>query len=218
MKIFGSFASPYVARTAMAARAKGIDVPLTFPEGGIKTPEYLKLNPMGKIPTLDDNGFAIAESGVILEYLEDLGAGKPLLPKDPKGRANARLIARITDLYLMAQTGGFFRNMNPAQRNQADVDAALAGTRNALGYIEHYVDANGPYLCGKELSIADCTLLPSLLMCVKFIYAGFGWTDALAATPKLARWFTAMQTGAEWSGFCKEYCDGFEKFMAARRG
>jgi glutathione S-transferase len=218
MKIYGGFASPYVARTVMAARAKGIDVPIMFPDGGIKTPDFLKMNPMGKMPTLDDQGFAVAESGVILEYLEDAGGGKPLLPKDARGRANARLIARITDIYLMAQTSGMFRNLNPAQRNQADVDAAITGTKNALRYLEHYVDANGPYLCGKELTIADCTLLPSLLMCVKYIYPRFGWTDAPAATPKLARWFASMQASAEWSGFCKEYCDGFEKFMAAQRG
>lgn len=218
MKIYGGFASPYVARTAMAARAKGIDLPLVFPEGGIKTPEYLKLNPMGKMPTLDDNGFAVAESVVILEYLEDLGQGKPLLPKDAKGRAHARTIARITDIYLMAQVGGFFRNMNPAQRNQAEVDASIAGVKNALGYLESYADAQGPYLCGKNLTIADCTLLPSLLMAIKFIMPPFGVTDPLAATPKLARWFSAMQTGAEWSAFCQEYCTGFEKFIAQRRG
>jgi glutathione S-transferase len=117
----------------------------------------------------------------------------------------------------MTQTGTFFRNMNPAQRNQAEVDTAITATKNALGYLEHYTDANGPHLGGKDLSIADCTLLPSLLMCVKFILPAVGMTDALAATPKLARWFTAMQASTEWSGFCKEYCEGFEKFISARR-
>jgi glutathione S-transferase len=217
MKIYGGLVSPYVARAVMAARAKGIDVPLAFPEGGIKTPQYLAMNPMGKMPTLEDNGFAVPESGIILEYLEDAGGGKPLLPKDAKGRATVRLVSRITDIYLMSQNGGFFRNMNPAQRNQADVDASLAGTKNALAYLEHYVDANGPYLLGKNLTIADCTLLPSLLMMVKFILPAFGAGDVLAATPKLARWFGAMTSGAEWSGFCNEYCTGFEKFMASRR-
>lgn len=218
MKIYGGFASPYVARVVMAVRAKGIDVPVVFPEGGIKTPAFLKMNPMGKMPVLDDNGFAVAESAVILEYLEDVGSGKSLLPKEPHNRANARLIARITDLYLMAQTGGFFRNMNPAQRNQAEVDAALAGTRNAIHYLDHYTYASGPFVCGKEISIADCTLLPSLLMCVKFLLPAFGETDPLKDAHKLARWFGAMQADAQWGPFCKEYGDAFNAFVSARRG
>lgn len=217
MKFYGSFASPYVARAVMAARAKGIDVPLSMPEGGIKSPEFLRLNPMGKMPTLDDNGTGIAESGVIMEYLEECAGGKPLLPKDAKERARVRLIARITDIYLMANTGGLFRNMNPAQRNQAEVDASIAGMKNALGYLEHYTDANGPYLRGEVVTVADCTLLPSLLMCIKFILPGFGVTDALAPTPNLARWFAAMQASSEWSAFCAEYCDGFQKFISSRR-
>ena len=218
MKIYGSFASPYVARVVMAVRAKGIDVPVVFPEGGIKTPAFLKMNPMGKMPVLDDNGFAVAESAVILEYLEDVGKGKSLLPQEPHNRANARLLARITDLYLMAQTGGFFRNMNPAQRNQAEVDASLTGTRTAIHYLEHYTYASGHYLCGKEISIADCTLLPSLLMFTKFLLPSFGEPDALQDAHKLARWMTALQADAQWGPFCKEYCDAFSAFVAARRG
>jgi glutathione S-transferase len=218
MKIYGGFASPYVARVVMAVRAKGIDVPVVFPEGGIKTPAFLKMNPMGKMPVLDDNGFAVSESAVILEYLEDAGSGKSLLPKEPHNRANARLIARITDLYLMTQTGGFFRNMNPAQRNQAEVDASLTGTRNAIHYLDHYTYASGHYLCGKEISIADCTLLPSLLMFVKFLLPAFGETDPLKDAHKLARWFGAMQADAQWGPFCKEYGDAFTAFISARRG
>ena len=219
MKMYGSAVSPYVARIVIAARAKGIAMSVeAAPGGGIKSPEYLALNPMGKMPLLDDNGFPVAESGVILEYLEDAGGGKSLLPTDAKGRAVARTICRITDLYLMAQTGAFFRNMNPAARNQPEVDAAVVATRKALADLEHYVSAQGPYLCGKELTIADCTVLPSLLMCAKFMYGAFGLGDALNATPKLSRWFSMMQADATWGPFCKEYCDGFAAFLKSRTG
>lgn len=217
MKIYGGFASPYVARTVMAARAKGIDLPVVMPDGGIKSPDFLRLNPMGKMPTLDDNGIGIPESCVIMEYLEDSALGTPLLPKDPKERANARLIARITDLYLGANLGGLFRNMNPAKRNQAEAETSLTGIQNALGYLEHYTDANGPYLRGAQLTMADCTLLPTLLMSTKFILPPFGLTDPLAATPKLARWYAAMQSSKDWSAFCTDYCDSFQKFLASLR-
>ncbi len=219
MKIYGAFASPYVARIVMALRAKGVDAPLAAPiGGGIKSPEFLALNPMGKMPVLDDQGFAVAESGVILEYLEDAGGGKSLLPKDARGRANARTVARVADLYLMAQTGGFFRNMNPAKRNQTEVDASVTGTKNALKYLEHYTNAQGPYLCGKDLSIADCTVLPSLIMCSQFIWPAFGMTDPLGEAPRLARWTVMMQADPQWGPFCKEYADAFGAFIATIRG
>jgi glutathione S-transferase len=219
MKLYGSPVSPYVARVQMAVKAKGIDVAVESPPGGgIKSPEYLAMNPMGKMPTLDDAGTAVPESGIILEYLEDAGGGKSLLPQDAKGRARVRTVARIVDLYLVAQSGGFFRNMNPAQRNQAEVDAAIAGTKNALGYLEFYTDATGPYLCGKQLTIADCTLLPTLLMTVKFLLPAHGQAAMLASFPKLNRWYEAMLADAQWSGFCKDYCDGFAAFIKSRAG
>ncbi|MCS6947018.1 MAG: glutathione S-transferase family protein [Steroidobacteraceae bacterium] len=219
MKVYGSPVSPYVSRVLMAGKAKGIPLTVDNPPGGnFKSPEYLALNPMGKMPTLADGDFALAESGTILEYLEDLGQGKPLLPKEPRARALARLIARITDIYLVPQFGGFFKNMNPAQRNQAEVDASIAGTKSALGYLEHYADPVGPYLIGRELTLADCTLLPTLMVGCKFVYIPFGLGNALDATPKLKRWFDGMQSSSQWSDFCKEYCDSFAAFLKQRMG
>ena len=56
MKLYGAIASPYVARVVMYAKIKGVDLPLMEAPGGIKSPEYLKLNPIGKMPTLDLDG------------------------------------------------------------------------------------------------------------------------------------------------------------------
>jgi glutathione S-transferase len=51
-----------------------------------RTPEYRELNPNGRIPTLDDEGFILSESMAINFYLAKKH-GSPLLPKDPRFEA-----------------------------------------------------------------------------------------------------------------------------------
>ena len=125
MKLYGSIGSPYVARVVMCARAKGLDLEPEMPEGGLKSAQYLSMNPLGKMPVLDVDGVGISESEVICEYLEDAFPERTLRPANPLDRARARLISRTFDLYVMSQTSALFRQLNPAARNQADVDAAF---------------------------------------------------------------------------------------------
>jgi glutathione S-transferase len=61
------------------------------------TPEYLKLNPGGVIPALVHDGRAIAESGVICEYLDEVFPEPPLRPADPYERAQMRLWVKFAD-------------------------------------------------------------------------------------------------------------------------
>ena len=53
-------------------------------KGESRTPEFLKINPNGRTPVLDDNGFVLAESNAILAYL---ARGTKFLPEDRQGWA-----------------------------------------------------------------------------------------------------------------------------------
>jgi glutathione S-transferase len=217
MKLYGSLVSPYVARVVLQARAKGVSLePNAPPGGGLKSPEYLAMNPLGKMPTLEVDGRHIAESSVIMEYLEEAHPQKPLLAKDPFERARARLLARILDLYVMSQTGALFRNMNPAQRDQAQVDAAVQAIRKGLADLEHFF-GSGPYAGGASIGLADCALLPCTLL-LRGALPAFGVSDMFAGLPKLARWWQQMQSDAFCAAFCTEYDAALKAFMASRRG
>src|SRR5712692_11566500 len=62
-----------------------------------KNPEYLKINPFGQVPALDDEGFIVYDSTMINEYLEDEYPYPALLPKDSDGRARARMMEDFRD-------------------------------------------------------------------------------------------------------------------------
>ena len=70
MHVYGSILSPFVCRVAIALRHKNIKHEIIMPEGGIKSPEFLKMNPFGKMPTIRDGKIILPESSVILEYIE----------------------------------------------------------------------------------------------------------------------------------------------------
>jgi glutathione S-transferase len=222
IKLYGGIASPYVARVVMYAKLKGVDLPLAEPPGGmggLKSPAYLKLNPMGKMPTLEVDGQGIGESAIICDYLDDVYPQKSALPADPIGRARSRLVARIADLYLAQHVGPLFRNMNPEKRDQAAVDAAGKDIAKAFGYIEQVMDS-GPFCVGKEPTLGDCALSTITAMTHQVLAAGnFGIADPVGSG-RLAIWWKAVQGHAVCAAVINDHntaFGGFIKMMAGRK-
>jgi len=218
MKLYGAIASPYVARVVMYAKIKGVDLPLMEAPGGIKSPEYLKLNPIGKMPTLDVNGQGIGESTIICDYLEDVFPQKSGLPKDPIDRARSRLIARIVDLYIAQHVSPLFRQMNPAKRDQSVVEATAREIVKTYGYAEHAM-GSGPFCVGATPTLGDCALSTATMMMKKILAAGnFGITDP-TDSGRLATWWKAVEGHPDCGPILQAYgtaFDGFIKMMAAR--
>jgi glutathione S-transferase len=220
MKLYGAIASPYVARVVMYAKIKGVDLPLMeAPGGNIKSPEYLKLNPIGKMPTLDVNGQGIGESTIICDYLEDAFPQTPGLPKDPIDRARSRLIARIVDLYIANAVSPLFRQVNPATRDAAVVEKAAAEIIKTYGYVEHAM-GSGPFCVGATPTLGDCALSTSTRMMKVMLAAGnFGIVDP-TDSGRLATWWKAVESHPECGPVLTAYgtaFEGFMKMMAARR-
>lgn len=215
MKLYGSLVSPYVARVVFAARLKGLPLQAEMPAGGIKTPEFLKINPMGKMPALEVDGRGIAESMVILDYLEDAFPTPALLPASPIDRAQARLLGRIVDMYVTANGRAFFTNMNPATRKADEVAAGEEGYRKSLAQLEHFM-GDGPCALGDTLGYADVALLPCLQM-MAIVTGICGVKDPYQGLPRLSQWWQHMQTDPLSASFVTEYQNAFSAFMASRR-
>jgi len=221
MKLYGAIASPYVARVVMFAKIKGIDLPLSeAPGGGIKSPEYLKLNPIGKMPTLEVGGYGIAESAIICAYLEGTHPQKSGLPKDPLDRAKSRLVSRLVDIYLAPSLAVFFRQMNPANRDAKALDTAASELAKVFGYFEHFMGP-GPFAVGDKPTLGDCALAPYMALVKKVVFANFpGVIDPTQGTGRLAHWWKAVTSHPDLKPTLDQYStavDGFMKAMAGAR-
>jgi glutathione S-transferase len=98
VKLYDAAACPYCARVRIALAEKRIDYEPVEVDLRNRPPWIYTLNPSGKVPILDD-GFALPESAVIMEYLEERRPAPPLLPPLSGERARARLaVFRFNEL------------------------------------------------------------------------------------------------------------------------
>lgn len=94
MRLIDAARCPYCARVRIALHEKGLDYETVEVDLGDRPQWLLELNPPnGRVPVLDDD-FTLPESEVIMGYLEDRYPESPLLPADPGGRAQARLLVQ----------------------------------------------------------------------------------------------------------------------------
>jgi glutathione S-transferase len=110
---------------------------LNLRAGNQHSPEYLKLNPNGVVPTLIDDGRVMIESTMICEYLDDAYPSPPLRPNDPYARGLMRLWTKKLDDWVHADTGTLssciaFRHQYLARLDTAEkLEAHLANMPSA---------------------------------------------------------------------------------------
>lgn len=216
MKLYDSKLSPYANRVRLQLYLKGIKAELIdVPQGGSHTAEYAKMNPLEKIPTLDDNGFYLPESSVIGEYLEDTHPTPSLRPADAKERARMRVMYNIADQYILTPLFELFEQIDPKVRNAKVVDEQLTELSKGLKGLEHFI-ALGKYAMGANASLADCALIPSLFF-VGGIGPMLGQGDLMAGTPKVKAYWAAVQADPSVAKVVQEMSTALAAYLSANR-
>jgi glutathione S-transferase len=167
MKVYGVDFSPFVQRVLLAARLKGHDLSTApLPGGGFESAEFAAISPMRRIPVLDDDGFTLAESAAIIDYLDEVLDGPSLLPADRRERARMRMIERIIENEIAPCPRPFMVTRVFARWPEEPVitDAARAQLDAGLDALERARTASDVYAVGKTPTRADALLTPVLAL------------------------------------------------------
>lgn len=174
--LHGASGSPFVRKVQVALALKGLpyeqiqQIPFT------RDAEYRKINPLGKIPTLQDGDLTICDSTVICEYLEETWPQAPLYPANSADRAKARWLEELGGSRVAELAAGIFfqRFMRPMVLKQEPDEDLVAKIMHKqlppiLDYIESQVPAQG-FIFG-QFMMADLSLVSP------FVNAGYAGYD-----------------------------------------
>jgi glutathione S-transferase len=162
--------SPFAWKVWLTLEHKGIPYTakrLSFDNDDTKTPEFLAINPRGKVPAIVDDGFALYESNAICEYLDEAYPEKPLMPKDAKGRALVRRLVGEADDSLYKLESDLMDQVlyrPAAERDAKQIGEAKAKLSEELKHWQGYL--KGDFFAG-ALSLADFAIYPYLRMSVR---------------------------------------------------
>lgn len=156
-----------------------------------------ELWPMGGMPVLvdDEAGLNVAESSIVIEYLDRYGDAGPMIPSEPDLALVARFRDRVFDTYVMTPMQKIvLDHLRPeGSRDPFGVADAREVLDRAYAMLDGFL-AEDEWAAGPEFSIADCSAAPSL----HYAYAVHRWDegalpglngyfDRLMARPSVAR-------------------------------
>lgn len=201
MTLFGVPVSNYTARCRYIIYRKGLGdmVKIQSPQdvGGLKSEQFLKFNPLGKIPVLliGDGKDALFESSVICEFIAESfqHVGPSFIPSSAEIRARARTIVTLLDTYMSVLHPYMYKRNVEGPREEG-----VAKMGAVFDAIEHAMHDKGPYAIGDCLSIADACLWGNFPF-YDFMLPTFFNVNLLEERPKLTRWYNMMANESQAS-------------------
>lgn len=147
---------PYAQRATFALHFKGVDYETIEVDMKEKPRELLEISPHGQVPAMIDQGKAIYESNICVEYIdetwESLG-GIDLLPGDAYGKARARMWCDFIEKRIICP---FF-----CMRKEEERILATKSLLAALAQIsQEMAKSTGPYFDGPHISMVDVAFAP----------------------------------------------------------
>lgn len=203
IEIYWGSGSAFAWRVLLALEIKKLPYEsklIEFSKQGHKTPEFLKMNPRGKVPTLRDGNYVVYESIAILQYLDRKYPQTPLFGTTPEetGGINQDIgeVLAYIEKPVGQITGPLFRGELTGKEQQVK-DAVEALHQEFKQYDSRL--SKSPWLRGDLISASDIALypfIPTVLRAAAKPAAaslGLGLLPLAQYHPHLARWSAAIE-------------------------
>ncbi len=214
-RLISSKTCPYVQRSVMTLREKGIAYDIDYVDLSNKPDWFVELSPLSKVPVLEvtrDDGSKVVlfESVVINEYLDDATEGS-MLPADPLDRAHSRAwiefgTAVLSDAFSVTSA-----------KDEAELSEVLKKLGGKLDRLEREI-GEGPFFLGAEVSLVDAAFTPALqrLSWANEIHPAMAIFEG---RPKVARWWSALAARESVRGSAvHDLRERFHKMIGRDRG
>ena len=216
MIIYGSVVSPFVRKLLAYLGEKGIAFELKGVGIGDPDPAFRAASPLGKMPAMDDDGFMLADSSAIIQYLEAKHPSPELILADAQARGRVIWWEEFGDTVFAACSGKMFFNRIVAPKflgREGDLAAAALAESEELpkllDYLEGAIPASG-FLVGDRLTLADLAVASPLM---NFKHCG-ACIDA-ATHPKVAAWSAAILARPSFAPWIEKEERMMAKLLAA---
>lgn len=153
--------SPFSRKVRLVLAEKGIEVELIEERYWDERPEFLRMNPSGKVPVLKTDKLTLAESGAICEYLDETHPEPALIPTNPEKRAEMRrLVSWFDDKFYRDVTMNLLgerllkKIMGGGYPESKNVKAGAKNIRYHMKYMTYLLDRRR-WLAGDRMSMAD---------------------------------------------------------------
>ena len=187
--------SPYARKVRLALAEKHLAFELRLEKPWDRRPAYLELNPSGSIPTLvEENGFAVPDSWVICEYLDEAYPDTPLLGHTLAERVEIRrLVAWLDGKFAQEVTRHLYgekvikRLSSAGHPDAAALRVGFVNLKTHLTYIGWLAETR-KWLGGNTLSLAD--LAAAAHLCTLDFLGDVDW----GAVPAARDWYARMKS------------------------
>ncbi|HEX2200226.1 MAG TPA: maleylacetoacetate isomerase [Burkholderiales bacterium] len=171
MKLYTYFRSSAAFRVRIALNLKGLQYQpqlVSLPKGAHREAQYARVNPQALVPTLvSPDGWHLAQSLAIIEYLDETHPQPPLIPREAKARARVRSLSLLIACEIHPLNN--LRTLQYLKRElKLGEDQVNAWYRHwiaeGLGKLEAELSeaGTGKFSHGDAPTMADCCLVPQI--------------------------------------------------------
>jgi glutathione S-transferase len=201
IKLWGRATSSNVMKVIWLLEELGLPyerIDVGGPFGGTSTQQYRAMNPLGVVPSLEEDGFTLFESNVILRYLCNAHAPQTgFYPLAPRGRATVEAWMEFQQTALNRPQSIVFQGLirlAPEKRDTAAISAAIEEVGSIWAILDARL-ASEPYVAGTAFSLADIAF-------GVHVHRWFNMAFERPEAPHLFAWYQRLLERAPYKANC----------------